>query len=72
MGILITSQQYLRGYYSAREACVIATNFSVVSLPFCLVIATVLGIEGRFFEYYLVVAAAGVITAMILPRSTAQ
>ena len=68
VGILITSQQYVRGYYTAREACVIATNFSVVSLPFCLLIATVLGLEERFFEYYLVVVLAGLITAFILPR----
>lgn len=68
VGILITSQQYQRGYYSAREACVIATNFSIVSLSFCLLIASVLKIENWLFEYYLTVVFVGIVTAMVLPR----
>ena len=37
VGIIITSQQYQRGFYSAREAAVIATNFfhyQLTVLPF--------------------------------------
>ena len=33
VGVLITLQQYERGYYTAREAATICTNFSVVSVP---------------------------------------
>ena len=68
VGVIITSQQYERGYYSGREAAVIATNFSVVSLPFCLVVAQFAGLGHMFFPYYLTVTAAGLIAAMILPR----
>lgn len=68
VGLLITNQQYKSGYYSAREACVIATNFSIVSLPFCLLIITVVGLPGYFIPYYLTISLVGVITAMILPR----
>ena len=46
----------------------IATNFSIVSLPFCLLVATVLRIEALFIPYYLTVMAVGLITAIILPR----
>jgi nucleoside recognition membrane protein YjiH len=68
VGVLITSQQFDRGFYSGREAATIATNFSVVSLPFCLVVAQFTGLGHLFFPYYMTVVAAGLITAMILPR----
>lgn len=68
VGVLITSQQYDRGYYNKREAAVIATNFSIVSIAFCLVIAKFLSIDHLFIQYYLVVCIAGIITAIIAPR----
>jgi len=68
VGVMITSLQYERGYYSGREAAVIATNFSVVSLPLCLVVAQFSGLGHLFWPYYLTVVAAGLIAAMIMPR----
>ena len=68
VGVLITSQQYSKGYYSGREAAVIATNFSVVSLPFCLLVANVIGIGHLFIPYYVAVVLAGLVAAMIIPR----
>lgn len=68
VGVLLTSQQYERGYYSAREAAVIATNFSIVSLPFCLIVAQFAGLDHMFIQYYLTVALAGVFAAIIVPR----
>jgi len=68
VGVMITSLQYERGYYSGREAAVIATNFSVVSLPFCLVVAQFTGLGHMFFQYYLTTVVAGLIAAMIMPR----
>jgi nucleoside recognition membrane protein YjiH len=68
VGVLITSQQYEMGNYSGREAAAIATNFSIVSLPFCVVVANFAGLSHLFIQYYLTVCAAGFITAMILPR----
>jgi nucleoside recognition membrane protein YjiH len=35
VGVLITSRQYEEGFYSRREATVISTTFSVVSITFC-------------------------------------
>ena len=58
VGILITSQQYERGFYSRREASVIATNFSIVSIPFALLVANVIGIGHLFFPYYVTVGVA--------------
>ena len=68
VGVLITSQQYESGNYSGREAATIATNFSVVSLPFCVVVAQFSGLEHLFIQYYLTVCFAGLIAALIMPR----
>ena len=68
IGLMISIDQYNRGYYTAREACVIATNFSVVSLPFSLVVATVSGIEAYFLPWYGFVVLACLAAALITPR----
>ncbi len=68
VGVLITIQQYVSGHYLAREAAVIATNFSVVSVPFALIVANTVGLGHRFLAYYSTVVVTGVITAMIMPR----
>lgn len=68
VGVLITIQQYVSGHYTAREAAVIATNFSVVSVPFALLVAKTVRVDHIFPEYYLAVVITGVITAMIMPR----
>ena len=68
VGVLITSQQYEKGFYSQREAATIATNFSVVSLPFCVVIAEFVQLGHVFVPFYLTVCCAGLITAIVMPR----
>jgi len=68
VGVLITTQQYERGFYSQREAAAIATNFSIASIAFSLLIANVIGLDDLFLQFYLTVVAAGLIAAMITPR----
>jgi len=68
VGVLITSQQFEKGNYSGREAAVIATNFSIVSLPFCVIVAQFVGLSHLFVEFYLTVVVAGLIAALITPR----
>jgi nucleoside recognition membrane protein YjiH len=68
VGLMISISQYRRGFYSAREASVIATNFSIVSIPFCLVIANVAGVEAHFFSWYGLVVLACLTCALILCR----
>jgi nucleoside recognition membrane protein YjiH len=68
IGLLISIDQYEHGRYTGREAAVIATNFSIVSLPFSLVVATVAGIEHYFLPWYGVVLLACLIAAFIMPR----
>ncbi len=68
IGVLVTGQQYRRGFYTGKEAAVIATNFSVVSLPFALVIADVSKISHMFFPWYLTAIVACILCAIITPR----
>ena len=68
IGLLITIGQYDRGNYTSREASVIATNFSIVSIPFSLVVATVAGIEHLFIPWYGFVVLACLVAAFITPR----
>lgn len=68
IGVLVTGQQYRRGFYTGREGAIIATNFSVVSLPFALVIADVSGIANNFFPWYLTAIIACIVCAIITPR----
>ena len=68
VGVLITSQQYENGNYSGREAAVIACNFSVVSVPFCVIVAEFVGLSHLFVQFYLTVVICGLIAAVITPR----
>ena len=68
VGVLITIQQYVSGHYSSRESAVIATNFSVVSVPFALLVAQTVRVDHIFLSYYGAVALTGIVLAMIMPR----
>ena len=68
VGVLITIQQYEKGYYSGREAAVIATNFSIASIAFCALVAKLIEIDHRFFEFYFSIMFSGLIAALIVPR----
>lgn len=68
IGVLVTGQQYRRGFYTGREAACIATNFSVVSLPFALVVADVSKISHMFFPWYMTAIVACIVCAIITPR----
>lgn len=68
VGVLITSQQYDKGYYSQKDASIIATNFSLASAAFCLVILTTIGIPQLFVPFYLTTIVTGIIAAVIVAR----
>ncbi|WP_416147859.1 YjiH family protein [Salipaludibacillus sp. HK11] len=68
IGVILTNKQYEEGFYSKREAAVIGTTFSVVSITFSLVIIEYLDLEHMFLPFYATVILAGVIAALIMPR----
>ncbi|MBO1913405.1 hypothetical protein J4G37_52415, partial [Microvirga sp. 3-52] len=68
VGVLVTMKQYDQGYYTKREAAVIATTFSIASVAFSLVIAQVIGIGHLFIPFYITVTVASIVAAIIMPR----
>ncbi|MBP1890188.1 nucleoside recognition membrane protein YjiH [Clostridium moniliforme] len=68
IGILLTSKQYEQGFYTKREAAVIGTTFSAVSITFCLVVISQVGLAHMFLPFYLTVTLSGIVAAMIIPR----
>ena len=68
LGVMLTCNQYEGGYYSAREAAVISTTFSAVSITFSLVVLSQVGMMEYFGVYYLLICFVGIVCAIICPR----
>ena len=68
IGVLLTAKQYEDKSYTGREAAVIATTFSVVSITFCIVVLETIGLNNYFLEFYGAVIVVGLILALIMPR----
>lgn len=68
LGVMLTATQYLQGYYNAKEAAIIATLFSAVSITFSLVVLDQVGLTHMFGVYYLLICFVGVVCAFICPR----
>ncbi|MCL6269879.1 YjiH family protein [Sansalvadorimonas sp. 2012CJ34-2] len=68
VGTLITARQYEKGYYTGREAAIIATTFSVVSISFCIVVVNFVGLPHMFPYFYLTVVCTCLIIGLVLPR----
>lgn len=66
--VILTREQYMKGFYTKREAAYIMTNFSLVSIPFCLLIADTVGIANLFPPFYLCICIVGIILAVIIRR----
>lgn len=68
VGVLITSQQYEQGFYNGREASVIATNFSVASIAFSLLVVNFVDLNHLFVPFYFTVVVSGLVAAVIVSR----
>lgn len=68
LGVMLTCEQYKDGFYSAKEAAIISTLFSAVSITFSLVILDQVGLTSMFGVFYLLICAVGIICAFICPR----
>ena len=66
--VILTREQYMKGFYTRREAGYIMTNFSLVSIPFCLMVADTMGISNIFPPFYLCICVVGIILAVIIAR----
>ncbi len=63
--VILTREQYMKGFYTKREAGYIMTNFSLVSIPFCLMIANTVNVSNLFPSFYLCICIVGVVLAVI-------
>ena len=68
IGILLTNKQYEQGFYTKKEASIIGTSFSAVSITFSLMVITQVGLGHMFIPFYLTVTIAGIVAAIIIPR----
>lgn len=68
MGVVVTDQQYRSGFYTGREAAVIATGFSIVSLPIALLFTEFLEIPDYFVTMYAGILIVGLIVNIVMPR----
>ncbi|TDM07881.1 YjiH family protein [Macrococcus lamae] len=68
VGVMMASKQYDEGFYTRREATVIATSFSVVSITFAIVVAKEVDLMNHFFYFYFTVIVSCLVAAMITPR----
>lgn len=63
--VILTREQYMKGFYTKREAGYIMTNFSLVSIPFCLMIANTVGVSHLFPSFYLCICMVGILLAVV-------
>ncbi|WP_278475614.1 YjiH family protein [Turicibacter sanguinis] len=68
IGVLLTSKQYEDGFYTKREAAVIGTTFSLVSITFSLVVIDTVGLSRMFLPFYFTVTVASLVAAIVLPK----
>ncbi|MGZ9586393.1 YjiH family protein [Paenibacillus marinisediminis] len=68
IGVMMTSKQYEAGYYTKREAAVIGTTFTAVSITFCFIVLSNVKLGHMFLPFYATVTFAGMIAAIIMPR----
>lgn len=71
VGLLITNRVYKEGFYSEKEACIIATGFSTVSATFMIVVAKTLGLMDYWNLYFwvtlIITFAVTAITTRLYP-----
>ena len=68
IGILLSSRQYEEGFYTKKEAAIVATTFSIVSITFSLVVISTVGLADMFVPFYLTITFSGLVAALIMPR----
>lgn len=68
IGVLLTNNQYIQNKYTQREAAIIGTTFSVVSITFAIVVIQRVGLGAYFLPYYATVILTGIVLALIMPR----
>lgn len=73
MAVIVTNDMYKKGIYTRKEAAIIATGFSTVSISFLMIIADTLGFMDKWGVFllscFVITFAVTAITARIYPLS---
>lgn len=68
LGLLITNRLYRGGQYTGREAAIIATGFSTVSVTFMIVVARTLDLMNMWLTYFFLTLVVTFVVSMITAR----
>ncbi len=68
LGLVITEKQYVKGYYSKREAAIIASCFTATGVAFWLVCGELLGLSEYILEFYFAIFLAGFLSVVVMSR----
>lgn len=68
VGVIVTRKMHAEGYYTGREAAVIATTFSLVGIGYIYVMADVVGLPDMYFQLLFATYVVSFILAIIMPR----
>ncbi|HOB10949.1 MAG: YjiH family protein [Acetomicrobium sp.] len=68
VGVVITTRLHDAGYYSDREASIIATSFSVISVAYIYVMADFVGLPHMYFQILIAIYIVSLILAILAPR----
>ena len=68
VAVVITTKIHDQGYYSDREASIISTTFSVISIAYIYVMADFVKLQHMYFQILLSVYTVTFILALIMPR----
>ena len=73
VGVYFTEQYYIQKAYTTRQACAVVTNFSVISVGYIGVLASIAGIENQYgillIASFVLVLVMGAIMIRIPPLS---
>jgi nucleoside recognition membrane protein YjiH len=68
VGVMMTSKQFEDKTYTQREAAIVGTTFTAVSITFSMVVISQVSLGHMFLPFYLTVCLAGIVAALIVPR----
>ena len=68
VGVVITTKVHDQGYYSDREASIISTAFSVISIAYIYVMADFVGLSNMYFQIMFSIYLVTFVLAFIMPR----
>lgn len=68
VGVLITSKLYKRGVYTEKEAVLVATGFSAVSIGFAYMVIKTAGLQDHFIKVYFSSLVITLIVSAIIAR----